>query len=268
VLALVLSPIVVGRFVMAIGSRGDLGSTGSVASARPGPHPSHSGVSIATGASIDHPAGAPSVSDLPSCDVDDRPAPHAGYGEWARTLLDPSFRLPATHRPPDLDPAEEAGFEDDAHLVPSFVIPDLAALREAAEDAGQPIGLIAAYRSFEVQKDLFERRTHRLGPEGTIDRTARPGHSEHQLGTTVDLAASGAADVTQCFGATLTGRWLVGNAHRFGFVQSYPNGRSDVTCFVHEPWHFRYVGASLAERVHASGLTLRQFLWREDHPAG
>ncbi len=260
VMALVLHSIVVGRFVAAFGTEGATAATTGTAT-----EPSITAVATtASGA----PTQAPSVAGLPACSVDDLPAPDAGYDGWARTLVDTAFRLPATYQPPDLDSVEEAGFENDALLVRSFVLPGLSALRDAAEDAGHPIGLIAAFRSFTVQKDLFDRRIQSLGPEGALDRTAQPGHSEHQLGTTIDVAALGAKDVTQGFGSTPTGRWLAENAYRFGFVQSYPRGRSGVTCYAYEPWHYRYVGRTEAERVHASGLTLREFLWREDHPAG
>jgi D-alanyl-D-alanine carboxypeptidase len=44
---------------------------------------------------------------------------------------------------------------------------------------------------------------------------------------------------------------------------SYPKGKSGVTCYGYEPWHFRYVGRPVAAAVRASGLTLREYLWRQ-----
>ncbi|HEX2267060.1 MAG TPA: D-alanyl-D-alanine carboxypeptidase family protein, partial [Actinomycetota bacterium] len=58
------------------------------------------------------------------------------------------------------------------------------------------------------------------------------------------------------------GRWMQANAHRFGFVLSYPARRDDVSCYGYEPWHFRYFGRAMAKRIHSSGLTPREYLWR------
>jgi D-alanyl-D-alanine carboxypeptidase len=201
--------------------------------------------------------------DVPPCAVGDRPAEDADYDDWARTILDTSYRLPSSYQPPDLEPVEEAGFPEENLLIRSFVLDDLRSLRDAAEDAGHPIGLVAAYRSYWEQKDLFDRRSENEG-EDAANKTARPGHSEHQLGTTIDVKPQGAEDVTQVFGSTPTGRWLLENAPRFGFVQSYPAGLHDVTCYAYEPWHFRYLGRARAAQEEASSLTLREFLWRED----
>jgi D-alanyl-D-alanine carboxypeptidase len=60
-------------------------------------------------------------------------------------------------------------------------------------------------------------------------------------------------------------RWMADNAWRFGFVLSYPKGRSDQTCYAYEPWHYRYFGRDLAAKIHASGLTTREYLWRAEH---
>ena len=47
---------------------------------------------------------------------------------------------------------------------------------------------------------------------------------------------------------------------------SYPKGKTKVTCYTYEPWHYRYVGRTLAKQVHDSKLTLREFLWQRQNP--
>ncbi len=210
---------------------------------------------------------ASGASGLPACDVGDDETPDADYDDWARTLLDTRLRLPDGYEPPDLVPIARAGFDEHDLLVRSFVIPDLRALRDAAEDADAALDVIAAYRSYVLQSVLFQRRVHDLGMAKAIAHTAAPGHSEHQLGTTLDFKLPDEDDVDESFADTSAGRWLASNAYRFGFVQSYPAGRSGVTCYDEEPWHYRFVGRERAEQVHASGLTLREFLWREG-PSG
>jgi D-alanyl-D-alanine carboxypeptidase len=78
---------------------------------------------------------------------------------------------------------------------------------------------------------------------------ARPGHSEHQLGTTIDVEGGEA--------------WLASNAWRYGFVMSYPPEHSQgTTCYKPEAWHFRYVGRDAARAIRESGLSLRAWLWK------
>jgi D-alanyl-D-alanine carboxypeptidase len=100
------------------------------------------------------------------------------------------------------------------------------------------------------------------GHEEALRFSARPGHSEHQLGTALDLQAAGGAAPWQVnFGDTRQGRWLARNAWRYGFVVSYPPGSEAVVCYGAEAWHVRYVGRDVARAVHRSGQTLREWLW-------
>ncbi len=202
---------------------------------------------------------------LPTCSVDDDVTPDRDADDWPRTLVDTDLRLPAGYAPPDLVPVTQAGFDESNLMVRRLVVDDLAEMRDAAEDADDPIGVIAAYRSFAQQRQLFRERVRQFGLAKAYAHVAAAGHSEHQLGTTIDFAPPDADDVDESFGDTATGRWLAENAYRFGFVQSYPKAKSNVTCYAYEPWHFRYVGRERAGRVRASGLTLREFLWREAH---
>jgi D-alanyl-D-alanine carboxypeptidase len=209
---------------------------------------------------------ASTVAGLPACSVADLEAPDADYEDWDRTILDTAYRLPTGYQPPDLVPLGEAGFDEDLQIR-SLVVADLSAMRLAAADADVPIAVVAAYRSFTLQADLFDRRTEHLGYAVAIAKTAQPGHSEHQLGTTLDFKTQGAKSVSVTWGGTPTGLWMAANAYRFGFVMSYPDGATARTCYGYEPWHFRYFGPALAERIHDSGLTPREFLWQEGHPA-
>jgi zinc D-Ala-D-Ala carboxypeptidase len=176
-------------------------------------------------------------------------------------MLDTELSLSSSYVPPGLVSTTRAGFGE-ALLVRRLVIKDLAAFRAAAEAAGLPIGIAASYRSYQQQGQLFDERKAQFGYDVAVRKTARPGHSEHQLGTTLDFKTKGAPDVDQVWGSSPTGMWVADNAWRFGFVQSYPRNERDITCYSYEPWHFRYVGRTMAALVHDSGLTLREFLWK------
>jgi D-alanyl-D-alanine carboxypeptidase len=222
------------------------------------------------------PSGIPTTSaspslrlePLPECEIGSVRATRIRYQDWRVTLLDTRFELPPSYRPPGLVSTAVAGLEP-GYLIRKIVIKDLTALRKAAEAAGVPIGLVAAYRSYQTQEQLFDKRKAQLGYDAAAAKTARPGHSEHQLGTTLDFKSKGARDVNRNWARTPTGAWVMANAWRFGFVLSYPKASHDVTCYGYEPWHFRYVGRELAAQVHQSGLTLRQFLWNwnQEHPS-
>jgi D-alanyl-D-alanine carboxypeptidase len=236
-----------------------------------------SGVTTADRAGSSNPSATPTVSPSPSttpivvaappeCTKGSEPAEDAGPADWGLTLLDTEFTLPKSYVPPNLVPVSRAGFKKAAGLfVRSLVVEDLTALRQAAKDAGNPIDIVAAYRSFAAQASLFQRRKEDLGLAEAERKTARAGHSEHQLGTAVDFNTLGEPDVNARWDSTPTGMWMLENAWRYGFVQSYPKGESDVTCYGNEPWHYRYFGREVATAIHESGLTVREYLWNLVH---
>ena len=193
------------------------------------------------------PAVAVLDGPLPACRHDDLLAVHRDADDWARTLLDPLFRLEPDDHPPDLVPVAEAGIAGSG-AVRLFVIDDLRSMARAARRDGVVLRVRSAFRSFDDQRRTFASLEAEFGRAWAERSAARAGHSEHQLGTTLDL--DGGDD------------WLATNAWHHGFVVSYPPGRSpEFTCYKPEPWHVRYVGREVARRVHESGLSLREWLW-------
>jgi D-alanyl-D-alanine carboxypeptidase len=108
-------------------------------------------------------------------------------------------------------------------------------MRTAAARDGITLFIVSAYRPFDVQWQLYWAEVAKYGPDQNT--SAKPGHSEHQLGTTVDLN-----DLSEEFGDTPAGRWLQENGWLFGFRLSYPRGQEDQTGYAYEPWHWRYWG--------------------------
>ncbi len=202
---------------------------------------------------------------LPACAELDVIVPDDPAAEWSTVLVDTARALPAAFSPADLHNIADAGFPfTDGLAVRELVLADLTALREAAEANSTPLSIIAAYRSYAQQAGLYERRVEELGDSEAGSRVARPGHSEHQLGTTIDVTTEGEADVDQSWGATPTGQWVATHAHEYGFLLSYPLDGEDRTCYDYEPWHLRYVGRELASNVIDSGQTLREYLWQQN----
>ncbi len=188
-----------------------------------------------------------------------RPGPD---DDWTLAVVDTALRLPAALAPSDLVRTETAGIEGGGK-VRKVVIADLRAMAAQAVADGIPLRIRSAYRSESRQADVFEGWARQVGRKKALRVSARAGHSEHQLGTTIDFARSSAPPWDGNFAATPTGRWLARNAADFGFVMSYPKGAASVTCYAAEPWHFRWIGRDRAASVAASDLTLREWLWRE-----
>lgn len=118
---------------------------------------------------------------------------------------------------------------------------------EASED-GISIQIISGYRSFQKQKSIYENYVSRDGKEKADTYSARAGHSEHQTGLAFDLNS-----LSTSFANTKEGIWLHHNAHRFGFILRYPEGKKEETGYMYEPWHFRYVGVELATKLYNQG---------------
>ncbi|HYC06323.1 MAG TPA: M15 family metallopeptidase [Candidatus Binatia bacterium] len=201
--------------------------------------------------------------DPPACTFGEELATDATPGDWRRTLLDTDRRLPAGYAPPDLVPTSRAGIGGGSRIR-AIVIPDLRAMAADAAAHGHPLVVVSAYRSFHDQQVTFATWVDTSGLAAALASSARPGHSEHQLGVAIDFGERGGRAPWEYgdWAARPTGAWLAANAWRYGFVMSYPRGATAVTCYAYEPWHYRYVGRAEAAAIHASGDPLREYLWQ------
>lgn len=121
-------------------------------------------------------------------------------------------------------------------------LPFIEALVDEAHAQGLSPFVVSAYRSFDYQGALKGRYTQVYG-SGANTFSADQGYSEHQLGTAVDFSTAALAGGLVGFEKTPEYTWLVHNAHRFGFTLSYPENNA---FYQFEPWHWRFVGVSLA----------------------
>ncbi|MEO6942024.1 MAG: M15 family metallopeptidase [Terrimesophilobacter sp.] len=130
----------------------------------------------------------------------------------------------------------------------------------AAEGAGQ-LQIQNSYRSYSTQLSLHQTLVNQLGKAAADAQSARAGYSEHQTGWTADVAAyPSKCNIQECFGTTPQGEWIAANAWRFGFVIRYPQGKQQITGYIYEPWHVRWVGTYLSTELHNTGvLTLEEF---------
>ena len=140
-----------------------------------------------------------------------------------------------------------------------------ALFQAALDESGSVLLVRSAYRSYEEQAHLYATSVQELGQEEADLWVARAGHSEHQTGLALDVSTIFHDDVEISFGDTLESIWLRDNAHRFGFIVSYPKGREEDTGFMYEPWHIRYVSVEVAREIYENNWIFEDFLkpWRQ-----
>lgn len=167
---------------------------------------------------------------------------------------------PLNYAPPDMVKAQ-VRYITEPMMRPAAASALVELFAAAEAEGGGTMQVQNSYRSFESQTRIYNRSVQANGPAVADTLTARPGHSEHQTGWTADIAAyPSKCDIQQCFADTPQGAWLGENSWRFGFIIRYPQGKTDVTGYVYEPWHLRYVGVELSTEMHNTGiLTLEEF---------
>ncbi len=209
----------------------------------------------------DRPSATP---PLPACAYKDIKTRFLSLRHWHKTSVDTRLRVGRRYAPNDLVSVSRAGIAGSGR-VRELVIDDLRAMTRAARRAGKAIAVRSAYRSYQDQVATYAYWVRVSGEQAARKASARPGHSEHQLGTTIDFRSASSTRAPWDYADwanTGPGAWMRANAWRYGFVMSYPKGRSRTTCYSYEPWHYRYVGRTIARRIHDSGLTTRAYLWR------
>lgn len=133
-------------------------------------------------------------------------------------------------------------------------------MKDVMETEGMHIDIGSGYRSYEYQLGVIERNIAAYGEEETRRSVAPAGYSEHQTGLTIDIINDQPQhNIVESFKDTKEGIWLAENSYRFGFILRYPDGKEEVTGYMYEPWHFRYVGEEMAGRIHNSGQTLEEY---------
>lgn len=175
--------------------------------------------------------------------------------------VDKQHRLPSDCEPSDLVALPDAytGVAEPQYMRAEAA--DAAVrLFEAAIADGVYIYSVSSYRSYDTQVTTFNYHVANLGEEEAARVSARPGHSEHQLGTTTDVVSASSGYTLDGFVGTAEADWVAENAWRYGFIVSYPAGMESVTGYVYEPWHIRYVGEAVAADVQSSGMTLGEYL--------
>lgn len=129
-------------------------------------------------------------------------------------------------------------------------------LEQEARALGMIIHVVSSYRDEDYQSFLFYHNLD-LDPYRAIAYSAIPRRSEHELGLAIDVSFDD--HLYDDFNEHPIGIWMSKNAHRFGFILRYPKDKTQITHYGYEPWHFRYVGRTLAETLYKDRITLEEY---------
>ena len=155
-------------------------------------------------------------------------------------IANKTYLLPADYAPGRILPEAQTAFDT---------------MRAAAKEEGLTLKIVSGYRSYQKQDKVYHNYAARDGAALADRYSARAGSSEHQTGYAMDINS-----VRQSFAETKEGKWLAAHCAEYGFILRYPKDKEAETGFMYEPWHIRYLGVELAQKITESGLCLEEYL--------
>ncbi|WP_258871470.1 M15 family metallopeptidase [Halobacillus trueperi] len=186
-----------------------------------------------------------------------------GEPESLQVVVNKRRKLPEDYTPEDLTVPNVPFYFTEDHPKKQLrkeAARALEKLFDAAEQDGIDLVAASGYRSYDRQKRIYERNVEVYGKEETDTFSAQPGTSEHQTGLAMDVTSAQVAfKLEQSFGETNEGEWLADHAHEHGFIIRYREGAKEITGYMYEPWHLRYVGKDISTDVHEQAVTLEEF---------
>ena len=158
---------------------------------------------------------------------------------------------------------------ENGYSVDARIAEDLNAMLAAARADGCQPQICSAYRSVEKQVQVFNDTVNGWINQGssfwdayqrTTQEVALPGTSEHGIGLAVDIVSNQYAELDAKQAETKEAQWLQEHCYEYGFILRYPPEKQSLTGIIYEPWHYRYVGREMAQKIKESGLTLEEYL--------
>lgn len=177
-------------------------------------------------------------------------------------LANKTYYLAADYVPEDLVQPDVFNYYEDKRELREPAAKALEELFAAAEEElGVKLVFRSGFRSYDIQKIIFNRKVKERGFEAANQVSAKPGQSEHQTGLAADITSWSVKNaLDEAFGETAEGIWVAENAHLFGFIIRYQIDTVDITKYQYEPWHLRFIGIEDATRIYEAGVTLEEYL--------
>lgn len=134
-----------------------------------------------------------------------------------------------------------------------------------ASNQGIVLTPFSGYRTISFQRKLFENKIVEIMTEKSLEEKEAaleavksvnlPATSEHNAGLAVDIISR-----DKSFAETKEYKWLCENAHKYGFILRYPEGKENITGVEFKPYHWRFVGINAATEMKQSGQCLEEYL--------
>ena len=233
--------------------------------------PSSSGTDTSQPESSDGTSSQPDASDTESSQAVDSSSEDStaslSQNDWRLTLVNSSHPLEDGYVP------ELADVDANGHQLDARAADALKEMLSDAKAAGLSPIVCSSYRTWEKQTSLFDAQVARCEAQGLTGdaavaeaRTvvAYPGTSEHQLGLAADIVALSYQILDEKQMETPEQQWLMEHCDEYGFILRYPEGKSDLTGVIFEPWHYRYVGKEAAKEIMSQGVCLEEYLGETD----
>lgn len=198
---------------------------------------------------------------------------------WTLRLVNKEHRLDKQFAPPSQSelPAGRWSSSERSFTFDSRAFDDLVAMLKAAEQDGVKPFVCSTYRTYDYQKNLYEKRVARTTSETGLQGEAAeeeaafwvapPGASEHQTGLAADIVDATYTNLDEAQEGTEAQHWLMDHCHEYGFILRYPTDKSSITGIGYEPWHYRYVGREFASDIALSGLCLEEWIAQAYQPS-
>ena len=171
-------------------------------------------------------------------------------------LVNKYYSLPDKYAPDDIVSMSNS-YAYPNNNIRSKVYEDFKEMSKVAKDEGIILIVNSSYRSYESQKGIYEEYADKKGQEYADRIAARPNYSEHQTGLALDIFSPGYG--MKNFEQSEAFKWLFKNSYKYGFILRYPKEKENITGYSYEPWHYRYLGKSLAKKVFDSNLSFEEY---------
>jgi len=170
-------------------------------------------------------------------------------------LVNKYYKLASNYVPEDLIKTEIP--YGDGRYINKYVYEAFLKMYDAISKENMNIYIASPYRSYNYQEKLYSNYASKNGVDKADTFSARAGYSEHQTGLAMDIS-NVKTSYTE-FENTDEYKWMLNNAHKYGFILRYPKGKERQTGYVFESWHYRYVGVEVAKYIHENNITFDEY---------
>ena len=167
------------------------------------------------------------------------------------SLVNKNFSLPKDFTPSDLVQVNGGG------TLREKASESYINMRDDAKKENLTLVLRSSFRNYYSQVQSFNDIAVARGYTAALRQVAKAGHSEHQLGLSIDVfhkRYEGGLSSHMRFEDTKEFKWMIQNAHKYGFILRYPENMIDIHGYTYEPWHWRYIGVGAATVMFDKGI--------------